>query len=220
MRIFHNSQRKSETGISVEMHLILMFGRSVQWSICSSKQRGSGNDLFIFLRKSAKYVIKYTISRESQFYCTTYFPKNASVFLEEMPLAKLFSLFWDTVVSDKTWKMPVLCLKSIFLFFFTVTTLKNSKLRQLFSFTLPAMITASSVKHMLAEKSVGESITEAKGRRYTEYHNFLCQVMLFFKQCWINVIIAPAKISGQCSILVIIKVQMHFFWHCFFTFVV
>lgn len=49
---------------------------------------------------------------------------------------------------------------------FPVTTLKSGILLQQFSFTLPAMITASSVKHMSAEKSVGESITEAKARKY------------------------------------------------------
>lgn len=68
-----------------------------------------------------------------------------------------------------------------------ITTLKNSILLQLFSFTLPAMIAASSVKHMLAAKRVGESITEAKGVRYVAYHNFFffftCQVMQLLKKC-------------------------------------
>lgn len=49
--------------------------------------------------------------------------------------------------------------------FFPVATLKSNILVQLFSFTLPARITASSVKHMSGgeKKSVGESSAEAKG---------------------------------------------------------
>lgn len=66
-----------------------------------------------------------------------------------------------------------------------ITTLKNSILLQIFAFTLPAMITASSVKHMLAAKRVGESITEAKGVRYVAYHNFFSYVSgdAAFKKC-------------------------------------
>lgn len=57
-----------------------------------------------------------------------------------------------------------------------ITTLKSSILLQRFSFTLPAMITASRVKHMSAAKRVGESITEANWVRYAAYHNFFLRV--------------------------------------------
>lgn len=58
----------------------------------------------------------------------------------------------------------------------SVTTLKSNILVQLFSFTLPARITASSVKHMSAgekKKSVGESSAEAKGNAKLNITSFL-----------------------------------------------
>lgn len=58
------------------------------------------------------------------------------------------------------------------------------------------MITASSVKHMSAEKSVGESITEAKARKYgmlniTSFYVSGDAVFFFFNR--INVLIAPVR---------------------------
>lgn len=115
----------------------------------------------------------------------------------------------EAFVSDKTWQMKYIfkqilrkidpSLRPEFMCNFTslkkrqfcvwkspppITTFKISILLQLFTFTLPAMITASSVKHMLAAKRVGESIREAKGVRYVEYHNFFsCQVKQLLKKC-------------------------------------
>lgn len=107
-------------------------------------------------------------------------------------------------------KMPNLYLKSIF----PVTTLKSGILLQQFSFTLPAMITASSVKHMSAEKKRRSKYNRGKGKKYAKYHKFfLCQVVLvfhafFFNHCdnyfW--------KITGQSTILVTLKVRK--LWLC------
>lgn len=99
------------------------------------------------------------------------------------------------------------------LFFFPVATLKSNILVQLFSFTLPARITASSVKHMSGgeKKSVGESSAEAKGnakRKITSFYVSGDAVFFpFARKYGMNVIIA----QSQCSAAYCLSQRCNFF---------
>lgn len=131
-----------------------------------------------------KHVIKNAISLSITvvfFYRTTYSPKNLSKHFWRNEFANLASLLsvWktNTVVSDKSWKCQFCIWKA-----FSCHNTQERHITATILFHTSSYDNSFKCQTYVCRKSVGESITEAMGRKYAEYHKFLCQVMLFLKK--------------------------------------
>lgn len=172
------------------VHLCLVFVL-LQWKLQNKEgQTTAINEVFLWVKHVIKNAIRLSISAESVLSCDLLSEESYQSVLWINSFANLAPLLsaWktNTVVSDRTWKRQFCIWKA-----FSCHNTEERCITATILFHTSSYDNSFKCQTYVCRKSVGESITEAKGRKYAEYHKFLCvRWCCFF--C-INVIIAPAK---------------------------